>query len=372
MVSIVSTDMRNSNRRLIFDTVRKMREVTRVDLSKVTGMSGPSILKIVDELVNKKVLIPIGETGNSVGRKSLLLKFNPDVILTIGVEFEGDHLSIGVVNLDGEIKLQTVSSIPHAFDENFTKSVVKGIEKIKRQLAQQGCTALGIGVGIPGVVDIENEVIEFAPLIGITQPTNAKPFVEGVANATGLPVFLENDVNAATLGEVYARQMDNESDILYVSIGTGLGAGLILEGKLRRGAHNLGGEIGYSVFESSYVTDRSHGGWLESQLNLDALNGMFGYNQNNREIPEGMIDYISDKLSPFLANMATLLDIDLIVLGGVLVEHTGDLLIDAIDKKVKRLAVCPVKVCKHVSEAPGITGSAIIAAHNLLDHVILS
>jgi predicted NBD/HSP70 family sugar kinase len=124
-----------------------------------------------------------------------------------------------------------------------------------------------VGVGIPGLVDVERGAVKHAVNLGVNG--DWLPLRELLADQLGVPVVLENDVNAATLG---AAALDDVTDLVYVSIGTGLAAGLMLDGRLRRGEHGAAGEIGHvPVDPQGVVCQCGQRGCLETIASGSAL-----------------------------------------------------------------------------------------------------
>ena len=370
MKSWVPSDLKSYNNRIVFETVRRCGEISRTDIGRQIGMSAPTVLKVVQEFLDKKILIASGEAETALGRKPLLLKFNPNALYTVGINFEGDYLYVALVNLAGDINRLVKKRVAHAFDSKMAETIVKTISKLYVDNPGVKERTASIGIGIPGIVDSEKQIIGFAPLIGINQPMDARSVIHAIKAGTGLPVFIENDVNAAAIGETVVRRMGRNSDLLYVSLGTGLGAGIILDGKLRRGRRNMAGEIGYTVYDPSYTLDRSGAGWLESRVNIDALKARFGFEPDIGAAPQEMIDYIADTISPAIVNLSTQLDMELVVLGGVVAAALGARLIDAMQKRVMELSLNPISIQAPGSAEPGVLGAAALAAENVLDDIL--
>lgn len=374
MKAYVASDLKDMNRRTVFQLSRKLGELSRVDISRITGISPPTVMKITNSFTESGILVISGEMDTAVGRKPQLLRFNPDAAFSIGVEFEGEYLRVGLVNLEGSIKSQLRRKVSQEFGPTIVQEVVACIRHLMENFVGSEGPVLGIGMGIPGVVDIDNRIIKFAPLVGISNPYHAGTICNEIEQQTGLPVFIENDVNAAAIGEYVVRRMSKDSDLLFISIGTGLGAGIILNGELRRGSSNMAGEMGYYVPDAYYNTDRSRPGWLESQVNLDALMKRFGFIIGQEieagELPDGMVDYIVDRLAPCIANMATQLDIGLVVIGGVIAEFMNKQLTTPLNQVVQRLCLCDVLVDLQKAAEPGVTGLASLASEAMLDEFL--
>ena len=124
-----------------------------------------------------------------------------------------------------------------------------------------------VGVGVPGLVDLEHGAVKHAVNLGVDGEW--LPLRDLLGNRLDLPVFVENDVNAAALG---ARALDDADDVVYLSIGTGLAAGLVLGGRLRRGAHGAAGEVGHvSVDPQGELCACGQWGCLETIASGSAL-----------------------------------------------------------------------------------------------------
>lgn len=371
MRAMISTDMKRMNRKIVFDIVRKRRSVTRVELSELTGMSGPSIMAIVNEFIETGILTVTGKKNGSVGRSPVTMIFNPDVLMSIGIEFEGNNLSVGLVNLDGEIRFQTMAKAPSNFGDSFFEALCRSIDKLTGILEKEGLTYSGIGFGIPGVVNPEERIVNFAPYIGVLEPLDISEQIRRLEERYQKPVFIENDVNASAIGEYYVRQISEDApDILYISIGAGIGAGIILDGQLRHGGRGMCGEIGYSLRDTSAIVSRKQTGWLEEHISYETLCRKFEEYQLSGKVNKEMTDYVTKILCPFIANLVNTLDINQVVIGGQLMLNGGNALLQAIRDCVGQLTLSEVEVRSCTTEYSGVVGSALMAS-NMLWNTIL-
>lgn len=369
--TMISADMKQMNRKIVFDIIRKKREVTRVELSEMTGMSGPSILTIVNEFLEKGILVQRGKQSTSMGRHPISMAFNPDIMLSIGIEYEGNNLSVGVVNLDGEIRFQTVFKVPANLGDNFFQVIEKSITKIEGLLSKENLDYCGIGIGIPGAVNYKEKVVYFAPYVGVNAPLDISKQLEELEKKFNKPIFIENDVNASAIGEFYIREAnENGKDLLYISIGTGIGSGIILNRELRHGCNYLCGEIGYSLPSIDYDVSRDKTGWLEENISHTTLCEKFHNYRLRYEIDQDMIQYVTRTICPYIANLVNTLDMDLVVIGGELALNGGDMLIKEIQKEVSRLTLSEVQVQSCLTDYAGIAGTALIASNNLFNTIL--
>lgn len=371
MQAITATDMKQINRKVVFDLVRRLRTVTRVELSERTGLSGPSILAIVQEFIEKGILTVTGKKNGAVGRSPVAMVFNPDVLLSAGFEFDGEQLSAGLVNLDGKIRFQTMQRVPADLGDAFFELLHAKTADLQRQAEAEGLHCSGIGLGIPGAVDPRQRVVRFAPYIGIQTPVNISDRIQKLEKRSGIPVFIENDVNASAVGAYYLRKIRDESpDLMYISVGAGLGAGMILDGKLRHGATGLCGEIGYSLCSASETVSHQKTGWLERSLSHETLEARFGaYGQADGVSPE-MIRYVSETLCPILANLVNALDVHWVVLGGQLLTDGGESLLHGIREQMQKLTLSPVAIESGDTADAGVVGCALTASDQLWETIL--
>jgi predicted NBD/HSP70 family sugar kinase len=356
--SYSAVDIKERNYKIVFDIARRQGEFFRPDISKETGMTPPTVMKVVQAFIEREIFKEAGEAETSLGRRPTRIIFNSEAAYTIGLVFEGSAMHAGIVDLSGNVIKSIEKVMEHSFNESTVPVILQSIQEISYNTRSP---ILGVGLGVPGAVDSIKNTIEFAPLIGITTPTDCNGICREIQAQSGMPVLLENDVNAAAIGEYSFRKIPEDGDLLYIAVGTGVGAGIVLNGKIRKGRRNLAGELGYYVQNASFHIDRERPGWLESQVGLDALKRQFiwkGYTNSN-EIPVGLIDYLVDDLGPAIANLATQMDIELIVLGGRTIDFLGDELFERLAVKIQSLSLAQAIIEHPLCAVPGVCGAAM-------------
>lgn len=365
--SFSAPDIKERNIRVVFTLARLQETLLRSDISQATGMTPPTVMKIVQSFQEKKILIDVGEASTRLGRKPKRLVFNPGAALAIGALFEGEIMHVGLVDLSGTVIDRISIPMDHAYTADTLPLLVEAIGKLS---SRQTAPILGIGLGMPGVVDSDRNIIEFAPLIGIIKPFDCNDLIGTLQNQTRLPVCLENDVNAAAIGEFHFRKLTEEDDLLYIAVGTGIGAGIILNGNLRRGSRNLAGELGYAIENTGIQVKRDLPGWLESQIGLASLQKKFNWQgyQVGGTVPDGLVDFIGDHLAPLVANLTTQLDIKLVVLGGRAIDAIGQPLFDALAKRIEWLSLEKGLIEQPCCTDAGVAGAAMQMISRQLDH----
>jgi len=157
--------------------------------------------------------------------------------LTIGVDVGGTKIAAGVVDGDGAILRQVRVSTP----ATTAQAVEDGIVEAVRQLTTEGPPVAGVGVAVAGFVDEKRSTLRFAPNL----PMRERPLRDLIGPRVGLPVVVENDANAAAWGEFRFGGGRGAQDVVLVTVGTGLGGGVVLGGQLFRGAFGAAGEFGH-------------------------------------------------------------------------------------------------------------------------------
>ncbi|MEV1241275.1 ROK family glucokinase [Nonomuraea sp. NPDC052129] len=157
-------------------------------------------------------------------------------MLTIGVDIGGTKVAAGVVNDDGEIIAHTLKPTPADQPEQVAATVAE----VVRELAQ-GREIEAVGVGAAGFVDETRSVVRFAPNLAWRE----EPLQKKISGLIGLPVVIENDANAMAWGETKFGAGRGQSHVVCITVGTGIGGGLVFDGKLFRGHWGMGAELGH-------------------------------------------------------------------------------------------------------------------------------
>jgi glucokinase-like ROK family protein len=237
---------RKYNSATILDHLRLHAPVSRAGLADYTGLTRSTVSRIIDQLQDENLVHEIGARQEKVGRPGTLIELNPFGGGAVGVEIGVDFVSIILTNFVAQIQWREHISLP---DESDVRAYLREAEKLiyaALQVAKTcGLQPLGIGVGVWGLVDIEKGEVRFAPNLK-WRDVPLKKLWEG---RFGLTVFVENDANAAAMGEYYMGTTKNIDDFILVNTGIGLGGGIISGGKLFRGWNGYAGEIGHMTID---------------------------------------------------------------------------------------------------------------------------
>ncbi len=256
----------------------------------------------------------------------------------IAIDIGGTKVHYGLFN--NKFKVLNDAERPIKSTGNVFKDFTCIVNDLKSFLDKSSVKTTEIrcaGVCAPSVIDSKTDTIIWTPNLGNWKNFNVRDFFE---KEIGIPAFLSYDGHSAALGEYYMHYKKKVNNMIFISIGTGIGAGLILEGKLFSGSHNLAGAISWFINDRDEISkDKTLIlGWLESRVSGKYLTGLvergflsdiskgrkilptevFGLykckekNKKVKFIVEEMLEYLGMAIS----NIVTLLDLDLVVIGG--------------------------------------------------------
>jgi len=228
----------------VMRALRRQGRISRSEISNITGWSKAKASQEIRNLVDKGYLVEVGEGVSQGGRKPRLLRINNQLGYIAGIDIGATSLDIALADVTGSI-LQRCSE---ATDVHFSPDTVLGrCSELLLELVQaQGATSdqiLGIGVGVPGPVDFARGVLVAPPLMPGWENYPIRDFFK--KTFTSAFVVVDNDVNIMALGEQRAGDGAGIDHFIFIKIGTGIGAGIISNGKIHRGSDGSAGDIGH-------------------------------------------------------------------------------------------------------------------------------
>src|SRR6266566_1747393 len=243
--NLSSRDLRRTNRATILRTLYFGGEMSRVDLSQQTQLSTATVTNVVVELLNEGSVIEVGSEESLGGRPRTILAINPRYCYFIGVDVGEQHLGMELFNLTlAKVASAQYAILSHlAYPERIAAHIAQGIETMLATAGiSQRANILGIGVGVPGIVEMTTESVVHAPSIG----WKAVPFRRLLEEQIPYRLLLDNGVKAMTQAELLIGAGRGYQHFVVVLMGTGIGAGIVANGVLYRGASNSAGEWGHT------------------------------------------------------------------------------------------------------------------------------
>lgn len=241
--------VREMNLSTVLRCLQDSAPLSRSQLAEVTGLNKTTVSSLVEELFELTLVHEVGLDTSRGGRPARLLDLNPRAGYVIGVELGVDFISVLVSDFVGTVIWRThIDTDPENPKDELIGLLLEAIDEARTVDAVQGANILGIGMALPGMVDVRNGILLFSPNLQ-WRNVDLRHIVQ---SHTNLPVLVENDANAAAIGEHLFGIAHRVHDFVFVVVHIGLGAGLFLNGNLYRGAGGIAGEIGHT----SITTDR--------------------------------------------------------------------------------------------------------------------
>ena len=265
---------REINRRIALDLVRTNQPISRADLARLMGTRRGAVTLLIAELIQEGLVFE-GATGEAKrGRKPTFLYIDSRKRCVVAVDIRPTRTFIMVTDLVGQ-QLASVTSFPTEREpKKFIKLLVKRIASVLNEHKDLG-RCEGIGVVVPGMVESAAGRVLRAPNLGWEDVNLRDP----IAAALGLPVQIENSGKACALAQLWAtRETKSPSNFVYVTVSDGLGVGIVLNGELVRGQHNIAGEFGHVPLsiDGPRCGCGAAGCWEAYVSNLATLSRYFG------------------------------------------------------------------------------------------------
>jgi predicted NBD/HSP70 family sugar kinase len=240
-------DLRRMNRSKALQEIYFHGPISRLEICQRTDMSQATVTNVVADLLGEKIVIESGSRESDGGRPIALLTINANYGYIIGVDVGETVIQVSVFDLSFQ-ELNTVFQ-PLSLAENqpdqVVQHIVSGVEQLLAGSHLRREKVLGVGIGFPGLVDHESGISIFAPNWG----WHDVPIAAILENRLGLPMSLDNGAKAMALAESMFGAGQNVNNLAVLLVGTGVGAAIIENGVLYRGAMNSAGELGHTILE---------------------------------------------------------------------------------------------------------------------------
>lgn len=376
--TVTARVMRSANRALILDFIRQNSPVARSVIARRLHMSLPTVMRIVDDLIAEDFVGWQDVSEPTGGRPRPLLEFRGSAYGVIGVDLGGTKMFGAVADLAGHIQHEIYMPHDQEGPEDLLERLCQLIQQLLDAPRPAGQRIRGIGVGAPAVTLYPEGVVVWAPSLGWRN----LPLRDILAQRFALPVFVENDVNLAALGEWGFGSGLGARSLVCIAVGTGIGAGIVVDGAILRGHHQAAGEIGYLVPGPQYLGRRyERFGALESLasgtgiaerarelLQRQALpvpddltaEAVFAAARRGEPWAQQVVNETVDYLSLAIANICAVLDPEVVVLGGG-VARSSDLLIEPILQRLDGvLPVHPRVVASELGRRATVMGAIML------------
>ncbi|MGE6226140.1 ROK family protein [Paenibacillus chitinolyticus] len=261
--------MKRQNRLTVFEIIKHQQPISRASIAKQTGMSPTTVSRIVAELAEEGYLLESEQVSAGLGRKSTLLEMVDAAVLSVGVELDRHQVNIGIVDLQGNVV--AMSQYPRSVEE----SPEVTLERVGTEIGQLtksneiDCERIiGVGVGLPGIIDNDTGEVMFSVQLGWRNVRLA----ERLKEITGYDVAVDNELKAKALAEHMKGAAIGSQRTVLLGFGNGVGSAFIMDGEIYRGRTNSAGEIGHTTIDpNGMLCDCGKAGCLQTYINIKSL-----------------------------------------------------------------------------------------------------
>ncbi|MCM2576961.1 ROK family transcriptional regulator [Streptomyces meridianus] len=358
------SSLHRANLERVVRAVRLVGSLTQAEIARATGLSAATVSNIVRELKDRGT-VEVTPTSAG-GRRARSVSLSGDAGVVVGVDFGHAHLRVAVGNLAHHVLAEEAE--PLDVDASAAQGFDRAERLVKRLVASTGAGAekvIGVGLGVPGPIDVETGTLGSTAILPGWTGINPR---EELAGRLGVPVYVDNDANLGALGELVWGSGRGVKDLAYIKVASGVGAGLVINGRIYRGPGGTAGEIGHiTLDESGPVCRCGNRGCLETftaaRYVLGLLQASHGADLTMERVVslarEGdpgcrrVVGDVGRHIGSGVANLCNLLNPSRVVLGGDLAD-AGELVLGPIRDSVARYAI--PSAARRLSVVPGALG----------------
>ncbi len=358
--------VREINLSLIMHQLHRHAPISRAALAEITGLNKTTVSSLVHELIEHQFVYEVGYDTSGVGRPAILLQLNPDAGCIISCEVGVDFVAAIISNFAAEIFYTERLEIPTDLDQQeMLDRVLALLHKLEEQAQATTNGLLGLTVGVPGLVDHETGNLLFAPNLG----WHDIPLGDILRKQFDVPVFVDNEANMAALGEYLFGAAQGYDEVLYISVGVGLGGGIVRQGSLFRGRAGYAGEFGHMTMipKGELCNCGNHGCWetvvsqaalfrfVQEAVEEEGLSSVLLEQTENDltrltvplvaeaayqgdQVARKAFDRVSYYLGIGIASLVNALNPDLVVFGGIL-SSASDLMLSTVLEELNKRAL---------------------------------
>ncbi|MEK3882809.1 ROK family transcriptional regulator [Paenibacillus sp. PL2-23] len=232
--------IKKMNTAIVLDAVIQYAPLSRAQISEKTGLNKATVSNLVQDLIDRHLVQEIGPGASSGGRKPTLLLFHEKTGYAVGIDLGVNYIKGILADLSGNVIEELSIKLKPVHTGNVLEHLSAIIQSLIQRAPDSEYGVVGIGIGVPGIVD-DDGVILFAPNMKWRQVELKRQLEERFS----LPVTIDNEANAGAQGEQKYGAGQHIANQIYVSVGIGIGTGIILNGELYKGSSGFSGELGH-------------------------------------------------------------------------------------------------------------------------------
>jgi predicted NBD/HSP70 family sugar kinase len=371
------------NERTILETIRAGAPISRAEISRRAGISKPTVSLALQALVDAGLVreATAGPSGPSYG--AVFFEPVPEAAYVLGLDLGTRFLRGAVCDLAGEVRARQDVELRDADADGALRAIAGLRESLISAASLPAERIDGVVLGVPGVIDAETSTLH------LTTPNipglEGRAFGVELGEQLGIDVTLENDVNLAAVGERWAGVARGVDDFAFLSVGTGMGMGLVLGGELHRGNHGAAGELDWALAGLAEDVDPSADGVavLAARIAPAGSTGtslappydaraVFAAARRGDELGRTVVEEVARRIAAHITPIAAVADPALVVLGGGLGAN-GDLLLTPVRRLLAAWIPYPPRVeISSLGEAAVLMGALAVGLGSALDNVFVN
>lgn len=238
-----------SAQRVLGHLLLQQTPVTRPEIAKACQLSRPTVLAAVERLEQAGLVIAVGQRSGLPGRSASLFEVSPDAGMVAGLDIGGSNLRVALTDARGVLLAEAQAPTTGVGGLEVAQQGVRLVRRLLREPGADGRRLTAMGVSIPGVVSPDGATVHYAWNVGQPDPFD---FHGVLTQALDVPVLLDNNVNLAAVGEQQQGAARDLDTFAVIAVGAGVGAGIVHQGHLLRGAHGGAGEVAFLPTSHDY------------------------------------------------------------------------------------------------------------------------
>jgi len=358
--------LRDLNERTVLESIREGAPISRAEISRRSGISKPTVSLALQSLLEAGLVREAVDRPDGPGYGAVYFEPIAEAALVLGLDLGARFVRGAVCDLDGTVRARHDVELPVADAAGAVEAIARLQSTLLDASGLEPGLVDGVVVGVPGVVEPDSGVLRLAENVAGLE---GRAFRDELQDAVGLPVTLENDINLAALGEQWQGVAHGVDDFVFLSVGTGMGAGVVLGGELHRGRHGAAGEVDFALVALGVPVDPSA---PEVEALADGradARGVFAAARGGDEAAQDVVAEVARRIALHVAAVTAVADVSLVVLGGG-IGANGDLLLRPVGELLAEWLPYPPRLeVSTLGEAAILTGALAVGLAAARDNV---
>jgi predicted NBD/HSP70 family sugar kinase len=366
------------NQRVTLHAIRVNGPITRTELVDITGLTAPAIANITKRLLTDRLIVEAGQRRGGRGQPATRLVINPDAWFSIGLNVDRDHITMVVLDFEGRVRQRQSVEVNFALPQDVEQFFRKGAGKLLTKVGVDRRRLAGVGVALPDDMPRAATLPHQPANYGIWASTDVASLLGGVLS---VPVFVENDAAAATMGEMQFGLGKKYQTFFYILITAALGGSMVIEGNHYRGASGRSGELGLlrgrdvsgheRQIQNIVSLSALYGRLAAQGIRIAAPNELTELDESGQAIIDAWVEAAVDTLIDPLVAINCLINPEAVLIGGRLPADIVDQLATRLNQRLATSstsvpAIAPVARAAMSDDAPAVGAAILPFSHRLL------